>query len=275
MLSSARCRCYCAPSSSSSFSSRSSSLSSRRRGRRRNNTAALRYRGAFAREESLFEKLNPFKKKSKTELTTSEERQQQQQGKQRKKNELISSEQREQLFGKGLVGRVATGVINNIAGQIAEGMSEMQTNVEEAYEIARRKCERDGKLRDALGGGEVVVGPVTMQSSNSMNVNGKRSDVTRIGMIASSSTGSNIASIAVTMESVTTGSKNVTVVATLRSGERFEVDGVGGGGVGGNVDVVAGPSSSSSSSRSGSGAGGGDFDDFIEGEIIEASFEDE
>jgi hypothetical protein len=248
----------------------------RRRGRRRNNTAALRYRGAFAREESLFEKLNPFKKKSKTELTTSEERQQQQQqGKKREKNELISSEQREQLFGKGLVGRVATGVINNIAGQIAEGMSEMQTNVEEAYEIARRKCERDGKLRDALGGGEVVVGPVTMQSSNSMNVNGKRSDVTRIGMIASSSTGSNIASIAVTMESVTTGSKNVVVVATLRSGERFEVDGVGGGGVGGNVDVVAGPSSSSSSSRSGSGAGGGDFDDFIEGEIIEASFEDE
>jgi hypothetical protein len=240
----------------------------RRRGRCRN--AVVRYRGAFAQqEESFFEKLNPFKKKS-TELTTSEERQQQLGKKKRKKNELISSEQREQLFGKGLMGRVATGVINNIAGQIAEGMSEMQTNVEEAYEIARRKCERDGKLRDALGGGEVVVGPVTMQSSNSMNVNGKRSDVTRIGMIASSSTGSNIASIAVTMESVTTGTKNVTVVATLRSGEQFEVDGVGGGGVGGNVDVVAGPSSSSS----GSGAGGGD-DDFIEGEIIEASFEDE
>ena len=268
MLSSARC-CYCAPPSSSSSSS---SVSLRRRGRCRN--TSVRYRGAFAQqEESFFEKLNPFKKKS-TELTTTSEERQQQLGKKRKKNELISSEQREALFGKGLMGRVATGVINNIAGQIAEGMSEMQTNVEEAYEIARRKCERDAKLRDALGGGEVVVGPVTMQSSNSMNVNGKRSDVTRIGMIASSSTGSNIASIAVTMESVTTGSKNVTVVATLRSGEQFEVDGVGGGGVGGNVDVVAGPPSSSSSS-SGSGAGGVSDDDFIEGEIIEASFEDE
>lgn len=270
MLSSARC-CYCAPPSSSSSSS---SVSLRRRGRCRN--TSVRYRGAFAQqEESFFEKLNPFKKKSTELTTTSEERQQL--GKKRKKNELISSEQREALFGKGLMGRVATGVINNIAGQIAEGMSEMQTNVEEAYEIARSKCERDQKLRDALGGGEVVVGPVTMQSSNSMNVNGKRSDVTRIGMIASSSTGSNIASIAVTMESVTTGSKNVTVVATLRSGEQFEVDGVGGGGVGGNVDVVAGPSSSSSSSISsgGSGAGGVSDDDFIEGEIIEASFEDE
>ena len=268
MLSSARC-CYCAPPSSSSSSS---SVSLRRRGRCRN--TSVRYRGAFAQqEESFFEKLNPFKKKS-TELTTTSEERQQQLGKKRKKNELISSEQREALFGKGIMGRVATGVINNIAGQIAEGMSEMQTNVEEAYEIARRKCERDAKLRDALGGGEVVVGPVTMQSSNSMNVNGKRSDVTRIGMIASSSTGSNIASIAVTMESVTTGSKNVTVVATLRSGEQFEVDGVGGGGVGGNVDVVAGPPSSSSSS-SGSGAGGVSDDDFIEGEIIEASFEDE
>ena len=263
MLSSARC-CYCAPPPSSS-----ASLSLRRRVPCRN--TVVRYRGAFAQqEESFFEKLNPFKKKATELTTTSEERQQL--GKKRKKNELISSEQREQLFGKGLMGRVATGVINNIAGQIAEGMSEMQTNVEEAYEIARRKCERDGKLRDGLGGGEVVVGPVTMQSSNSMNVNGKRSDVTRIGMIASSSTGSNIASIAVTMESVTTGFKNVTVVATLRSGEQFEVDGVGGGGVGGNVDVVAGPSSSSSS---GSGAGGVSDDDFIEGEIIEASFEDE
>jgi len=219
-----------------------------------------------AEEESFFEKLNPFKKKENA-LTTTEREQMNMNTRRNKKNELINSTQREQIFGKGLMGRVATGVINNLAGQLAEGMSEMRTNVEDAYEIARRKCEKDGKLREALGGEDVVVGPVTTQMSNSMNVNGKRTDVTRIGMIASSSSGTKVASIAVTMESVTTGKKNVTVVATLRSGESFEVDGVGGGGIGRNVDVVIDPA--------GTNTRNDDDDDFFEGgEIIEASFDD-
>ena len=219
-----------------------------------------------AEEESFFEKLNPFKKKENA-LTTTEREQMNMNTRRNKKNELINSTQREQIFGKGLMGRVATGVINNLAGQLAEGMSEMRTNVEDAYEIARRKCEKDGKLREALGGEDVVVGPVTTQMSNSMNVNGKRTDVTRIGMIASSSSGTKVASIAVTMESVMTGKKNVTVVATLRNGESFEVDGVGGGGVGRNVDVVIDPA--------GTNTRNDDDDDFFEGgEIIEASFDD-
>jgi len=221
---------------------------------------------AKAEEESFFEKLNPFKKKENALTTTEREQQMNMNNRKNKKNELINSTQREQLFGKGLMGRVATGVINNLAGQLAEGMSEMRTNVEDAYDIARGKCEKDGKLREALGGEDVVVGPVTTQMSNSMNVNGKRTDVTRIGMIASSSSGNRVASIAVTMESVTTGKKNVTVVATLRNGESFEVDGVGGGGVGRNVDVVI--DANGTNTRS-------DDDDFFEGgEIIEASFDD-
>ncbi|CAL6392922.1 unnamed protein product [Bathycoccus prasinos] len=230
--------------------------------------AKRRKRKVFAKaeEESFFEKLNPFKKKENALTTTEREQQMNMNNRKNKKNELINSTQREQLFGKGLMGRVATGVINNLAGQLAEGMSEMRTNVEDAYDIARGKCEKDGKLREALGGGDVIVGPVTTQMSNSMNVNGKRTDVTRIGMIASSSSGNRVASIAVTMESVTTGKKNVTVVATLRNGESFEVDGVGGGGVGRNVDVVI--DANGTNTRS-------DDDDFFEGgEIIEASFDD-
>ena len=86
-------------------------------------------------------------------------------------------------------------------------------------------------------------------------------------MIASSSSGNKVASIAVTMESVTTGKKNVTVVATLRNGESFEVDGVGGGGVGRNVDVVI--------DANGTNTRNDDDEDFFEGgEIIEASFDD-
>ena len=222
---------------------------------------------AKAEEESFFEKLNPFKKKENALTTTEREQQMNMNNRKNKKNELINSTQREQLFGKGLMGRVATGVINKLAGQLAEGMSEMRTNVEDAYEIARSKCEKDGKLREALGGEDVIVGPVTTQMSNSMNVNGKRTDVTRIGMIASSSSGNRVASIAVTMESVTTGKKNVTVVATLRNGESFEVDGVGGGGVGRNVDVVI--------DANGTNTRNDDDEDFFEGgEIIEASFDD-
>ena len=210
--------------------------------------------------ESFLEKMNPFKKKTSSDASV-----QRQSQKKTKKRDLISSEQREQLFGNGLMGRVATGVINNLARKVGEEYEGMYANVEEAYDIARRKCERDGKLREALGGGEVIVGPVTMQMSNSMNVNGKKTDVTRIGMVASSSaSGNNVASIAATMESVTAGTKNVRVIATMPSGQSFEVDGVGGGGVGGNVDVMPATNDGDANFAS----------DIINGEIIEASFDD-
>lgn len=210
--------------------------------------------------ESFLEKMNPFKKKTSSDASV-----QRQSQKKTKKRDLISSEQREQLFGNGLMGRVATGVINNLARKVGEEYEGMYANVEEAYDIARRKCERDGKLREALGGGEVIVGPVTMQMSNSMNVNGKKTDVTRIGMVASSSaSGNNVASIAATMESVTAGTKNVRVIATMPSGQSFEVDGVGGGCVGGNVDVMPATNDGDANFAS----------DIIDGEIIEASFDD-
>ena len=217
-------------------------------------------------EESFLEKMNPFKKKtSSSDNAASVQRQSSPKKKTTKKRDLISSEQREQLFGNGLMGRVATGVINNLARKVGEEYEGMYANVEEAYDIARRKCERDGKLREALGGGEVIVGPVTMQMSNSMNVNGKKTDVTRIGMVASSSaSGNNVASISATMESVTAGTKNVRVIATMPSGQSFEVDGVGGGGVGGNVDVMPATNDGDANFAS----------DIIDGEIIEASFDD-
>ena len=101
--------------------------------------------------------------------------------------------------------------------------------------------------------------------SNSMNVNGKKTDVTRIGMVASSSaSGNNVASISATMESVTAGTKKVRVIATMPSGQSFEVDGVGGGGVGGNVDVMPATNEDDANFAS----------DIIDGEIIEASFDD-
>ena len=255
---------------------RHSSSSAKRGWKETENTGgvkSLRVRAAATTDddddkESFLEKMNPFKKKtSSSDNAASVQRQSSPKKKTTKKRgDLISSEQREQLFGNGLMGRVATGVINNLARKVGEEYEGMYANVEEAYDIARRKCERDGKLREALGGGEVIVGPVTMQMSNSMNVNGKKTDVTRIGMVASSSaSGNNVASISATMESVTAGTKNVRVIATMRSGQSFEVDGVGGGGVGGNVDVMPATNDGDDANFA---------SDVIDGEIIEASFDD-
>ena len=255
---------------------RNSSSSAKRGWKENENVKRLRVRAAAtdddddddkSKTESFLEKMNPFKKKtSSSDNAASVQRQSSPKKKTTKKRDLISSEQREQLFGNGLMGRVATGVINNLARKVGEEYEGMYANVEEAYDIARRKCERDGKLREALGGGEVIVGPVTMQMSNSMNVNGKKTDVTRIGMVASSSaSGNNVASISATMESVTAGTKNVRVIATMPSGQSFEVDGVGGGGVGGNVDVMPATNDGDDANFA---------SDVIDGEIIEASFDD-
>ena len=252
---------------------RNSSSSAKRGWKENENVKRLRVRAAAtddddddSKTESFLEKMNPFKKKTSSDNAASVQRQSSPKKKTTKKRDLISSEQREQLFGNGLMGRVATGVINNLARKVGEEYEGMYANVEEAYDIARRKCERDGKLREALGGGEVIVGPVTMQMSNSMNVNGKKTDVTRIGMVASSSaSGNNVASISATMESVTAGTKNVRVIATMPSGQSFEVDGVGGGGVGGNVDVMPATNDGDDANFA---------SDVIDGEIIEASFDD-
>ena len=253
---------------------RRNSSSAKRGWKENENVKSLRVRAAAtddddddkSKTESFLEKMNPFKKKTSSDNAASVQRQSSPKKKTTKKRDLISSEQREQLFGNGLMGRVATGVINNLARKVGEEYEGMYANVEEAYDIARRKCERDGKLREALGGGEVIVGPVTMQMSNSMNVNGKKTDVTRIGMVASSSaSGNNVASISATMESVTAGTKNVRVIATMPSGQSFEVDGVGGGGVGGNVDVMPATNDGDDANFA---------SDVIDGEIIEASFDD-
>ena len=83
-------------------------------------------------------------------------------------------------------------------------------------------------------------------------------------MVASSSaSGNNVASISATMESVTAGTKNVRVIATMPSGQSFEVDGVGGGGVGGNVDVMPATNDGDDANFA---------SDVIDGEIIEGVF---
>lgn len=169
---------------------------------------------------NALDRLNPFKKQS-TELSTVKEPERETTG------ELISPKVREELFGKGLLGKVVTAGINSAAKSFVEAVEDVQNNVEDAYDIASRKCERDSRLADALGGGTISIGPITSTNVNAVSRNGQQADVTNLGFTASGDRG--IASISVTAESIKGERTNIQVVATLQTGKSFEVDGLGGG----------------------------------------------
>ena len=86
--------------------------------------------------ESFLEKMNPFKKKTSSDASV---QRQSSPKKKTKKRDLISSEQREQLFGNGLMGRVATGVINNLARKVGEKYEGM-SRTSRGRRYRRRKC---------------------------------------------------------------------------------------------------------------------------------------
>ena len=63
-------------------------------------------------DESLLDRLNPLKKLQKAQEERALEKSR------RDANKLLSDEQGEQLFGKGLMGKLATGMVNNIGGAV-------------------------------------------------------------------------------------------------------------------------------------------------------------
>jgi hypothetical protein len=70
------------------------------------------------KDESLMSKLNPFKAVKKAQENAAIAK--------RKKdaNLAISDDMRKQMFGEGLMGKVAAGLINNVAGALKDAMSE-------------------------------------------------------------------------------------------------------------------------------------------------------
>ena len=69
-------------------------------------------------DDSLLSKLNPFKAVKKAAEKRSIEKQKQDAAK------VISDDMRKQMFGEGLMGKMAAGMINNVAGALKEQMSE-------------------------------------------------------------------------------------------------------------------------------------------------------
>ena len=74
--------------------------------------------GDDGKDDSLLSKLNPFKAVKKAAEKRSIEKQKQDAAK------VISDDMRKQMFGEGLMGKMAAGMINNVAGALKEQMSE-------------------------------------------------------------------------------------------------------------------------------------------------------
>ena len=141
----------------------------RERRRRAGNTFAPRAMieggGGDDEDDSLLSKLNPFKAVKKAQQKASIEKQKKEAGK------VISDDMRKQMFGEGLMGRMAAGMINNVAGALKEQMSEATEKSEQCYDAATRLVSNDPRVRKHLGDGVQCTPPMS-QMSSSMNVNG-------------------------------------------------------------------------------------------------------
>lgn len=116
-------------------------------------------------DESLLSKLNPFKALKKAQQKAAIEKRKQD------ANKVISDDMRTQLFGEGLMGKMAAGMINNVAGALREQMSEAAEKSQDCYDAATRAVGNDSRVRRYLGDGVQCTPPMS-QMSSSMNVNG-------------------------------------------------------------------------------------------------------
>lgn len=128
-------------------------------------------------DDSLLSKLNPFKAVKKAQQKAELQRRKED------ANKVINDDMRKQLFGDGLVGRMAAGMINNVAGALKEQMSEAAEKSQDCYEAATRAVRNDSRARRYLGE-EIQCTPPMSQMSSSMNVNGVATQTTQIMFLA-------------------------------------------------------------------------------------------
>ena len=127
-------------------------------------------------DESLLRKLNPFKAiKKQQEKAAIEKRREE-------ANKVISDDVRKQLFGDGLMGKMAAGLINNAAGALKEQFNAAAEASEVTYDAAVRAVRNDTRVRRALGN-DVQATPPMSQMSNSSSVNGVTVQTSTIGFV--------------------------------------------------------------------------------------------
>ena len=116
-------------------------------------------------------KLNPFKRRADAGGALERKRPSEE------KKEFLSREVSEQIFGKGLMGKIAASAVNAAASSLGKSLADARDAADACYEDAKRAVRLDPEVSRALGGGDIQFGPVMQQSS--MSVNGKTT--TQIG----------------------------------------------------------------------------------------------
>lgn len=217
-----------APTPPPTTTSRAAFASSRPRARRAASHVARAGRrgdGADADDGPLaaLKRLNPFAKKEETTTSTSVERARE--DARGGGGDVIPRDVREQIFGKGLMGKIVGGAANAMAGQLRDQMAAAGEASATCYEDASRDVKLDRNLERALGGGRVECGPVVQQSSSSSNVNGVKTTQTFIAFQVRSSTTGRVALVRAQSDGART-----TSVAQLDDGRTLEIGRVSGGG---------------------------------------------
>ena len=90
---------------------------------------------------------------------------------------------RKEIFGDGIVGRLASGLINKAASSLKEQMDTMAASTEVTYDAAQRAVCNDARCRRALGE-DINVTPPMSQSNNSQSLNGRTVQTTIVGFVA-------------------------------------------------------------------------------------------
>ena len=129
---------------------------------------------------------------------------------------MLSKEMSEELFGKGLMGKLATKAVNAAAGALKEQFESAREVTDACYDDAVRAMKLDSAVMNAFGG-SVECGPVISQSSSSININGTKQ--TRVG-IAFQCRGANGAGAMIQAQSDGT---STTCVANFQDGRQFQV----------------------------------------------------
>lgn len=188
-----------------------------------------------------------------------------------------------QMFGGGLLGRVASGVLTQAARSLASTLEAQAREAADVRGAAEAALKRSPELAARLGGADFEVGPPMSQSSSSVSINGRAEKrVALVLPLVDGRTGRVLATARVDARPPAAGEGGgrggdgggvkvlealpVDVVVTLPTGETLRVGGGGGGGRrAAEVSTAAGSGSATASRRR-----PGDN----KGEVIDAEFKE-